>query len=79
LICVGADTACSMGLSIRKRWPSGETSRGHRWGRLDLGFPFFRAPLFNLPMAAVRIGARPRCAVNIDKAFTNDCERVTVG
>ena len=26
LICVGAACACSMGLSIRKRWPSGETS-----------------------------------------------------
>src|ERR1700692_3191987 len=26
LICVGAASADSMGLSIRKRWPSGETS-----------------------------------------------------
>ena len=26
LICVGAASACSLGLSIRKRWPSGDTS-----------------------------------------------------
>src|SRR5713101_1793300 len=26
LICVGAAGACSLGLSIRKRWPSGDTS-----------------------------------------------------
>ena len=26
LICVGAACACSLGLSIRKRWPSGDTS-----------------------------------------------------
>ena len=26
LICVGAASADSMGLSIRKRWPSGDTS-----------------------------------------------------
>ena len=26
LICVGAACACSVGLSIRKRWPSGDTS-----------------------------------------------------
>ncbi len=26
LICVGAACACAAGLSIRKRWPSGDTS-----------------------------------------------------
>jgi hypothetical protein len=26
LICVGAAPVCSLGLSIRERWPSGETS-----------------------------------------------------
>src|ERR1700731_1923201 len=26
LICVGAACVCSLGLSIRKRWPSGDTS-----------------------------------------------------